>query len=110
MLKRTFISLTFALALVSATRARAEVRIGVGVVGPISPQTETDIDNLVAKLPNVTAVPIQPPGDVDACVKRFVAGEKDDQIDAVMVVGLATEYFNTQLEAKEVRSTDHYDR
>jgi hypothetical protein len=109
MLKRTFISLTLALALTGATRAGAEVRIGVGVVGPISPQTETDIDNLVAKLPNVTAVPIQPPGDVDACVKRFVAGEKDDQLDALMVVSLPTDSFHTQQEDKEARFTGTYE-
>ena len=92
-----------------ASRAHADVRIGVGSIGPISPQTETDIDNLVAKLPGVTAVPIQPPGDVDACVKRFVAGEKDDQLDAVMVVSLPTDSFHTEQEEKEVRFTGTYE-
>jgi hypothetical protein len=108
MLKKIAISCALLLA-VGASLARAEVRIGVGSIGPISPQTETDIDNLVAKLPGVTAVPIQPPGDVDACVKRFVAGEKDDQLDAVMVVSLPTDSFHTQQEDKEVRFTGTYE-
>ncbi|MGA6973888.1 MAG: hypothetical protein WBY93_19830 [Candidatus Binatus sp.] len=71
----------------------APIKIGVGVIGPISPQTEADIDAIVGKLPNVKAVPIQPPGGVDACVKRFVAGDPDDRLDAVMIVSLPTESF-----------------
>jgi len=57
-----------------------QIKIGVGVIGPISPQTEADIDQLVGKLPNVKAVPIQPPGGVDACVKRFVAGDPEERV------------------------------
>ena len=41
---------------VAATAAgvyAAPIKIGVGVIGPISPQTEADIDSLVGKLPNV---------------------------------------------------------
>jgi hypothetical protein len=109
MIKRTAICFAFILLVVGVARARAEVRIGVGSVGPISPQTETDIDNLVGKLPNVTAVPIQPPGDVDACVKRFVAGDKDDRLDAVMVVSLPTDSFHTQQDDKEARFTGTYE-
>ncbi len=60
-------------------RMRIEIKIGVGVIGPISPQTEADIEQIVGALPNVKVVPIVPPGDVDACVKRFVAGDTDDQ-------------------------------
>ena len=50
------------------------------------------------------AVPIQPPGGVDACVKRFVAGEPDDRLDAVMVVSLPTESFQSsqRLERSEI--------
>jgi hypothetical protein len=80
-------------AVAAAGVCAAPIRIGVGVIGPISPQTEADIDTVVGKLPNVKAVPIQPPGGVDKCVKRFVAGEADDRLDAVMVVSLPTESF-----------------
>ncbi|MGA9724758.1 MAG: hypothetical protein WBQ86_20045 [Candidatus Binatus sp.] len=96
----------------AAAGAHAEadrLRIGVGVIGPISPQTEADIDTLVGKLPNVTAVPIQPPGGVDACVKRFVAGEADDRLDAVMVVSLPTESFQSQRDSNEARFTGAYE-
>jgi hypothetical protein len=87
----------------------APIKIGVGVIGPISPQTEADIDNLVGKLPNVKAVPIQPPGGVDACVKRFVAGDPDDRLDAVMVVSLPTESFQSQRDSNEARFTGAYE-
>jgi len=45
------LSIFFATLLVvgGARGASAEIRIGVGVLGPISPQTETDIDQLVGK-------------------------------------------------------------
>ncbi len=96
MIKSTFMILCAAMLMAAGvTRAAAEVRIGVGVIGPISPQTETDIDQLVGQLPNVHAVPIQPPGDVDACVKRFVAGDEDDRLAAVMVVSLPPESFQS---------------
>ena len=98
--------------IVAAAGAHADaerLRIGVGVIGPISPQTEADIDTLVGKLPNVTAVPIQPPGGVDACVKRFVAGEADDRLDAVMVVSLPTESFQSQRDSNEARFTGAYE-
>jgi hypothetical protein len=93
----------------AALPARAEVKIGVGVIGPISPQTEADIEKLVGDLPNVKAVPIQPPGGVDACVKRFVAGETDDRLDAVIVVSLPTDSFHTQQDEKEARFTGTYE-
>jgi hypothetical protein len=85
------------------------IKIGVGVIGPISPQTEADIDSLVGKLPNVKAVPIQPPGGVDKCVKRFVAGDPDDKLDAVMVVSLPTESFQSQRDSNEARFTGAYE-
>ncbi len=95
---------------VGAARAgAAQVKIGVGVIGPISPQTEADIDSIVGTLPNVKVVPIQPPGDIDACVKRFVAGEPDDRVDAVMTVGLPPDSFQTQRDANEARFTGAYE-
>jgi len=87
----------------------APIKIGVGVIGPISPQTEADIDLLVGKLPNVKAVPIQPPGGVDKCVKRFVAGDPDDRLDAVMVVSLPTESFQSQRDSNEAKFTGAYE-
>ena len=93
----------------AAAANAAPIKIGVGVIGPISPQTEADIDSLVGALPNVKAVPIQPPGNVDACVKRFVAGEADDRLDAVMVVSLPTESFQTQRDSNEARFTGAYE-
>ena len=86
-----------------------QIKIGVGVIGPISPQTEADIDQIVGKLPNVKAVPIQPPGGVDACVKRFVAGDPDDRLDAVMVVSLPTESFQSQRDSNEAQFTGAYE-
>src|SRR5260370_27468044 len=96
-------------ALATARAGAAQIKIGVGVLGPISPQTEADIDSLVGALPNVKVVPIQPPGDVDACVKRFVAGEPDDRGDAVMVVGLPPDSFQSQRDANEARFTGAYE-
>jgi len=94
----------------AAAGAYAEpIKIGVGVIGPISPQTEADIDQIVGKLPNVRAVPIQPPGGVDACVKRFVAGEADDRLDAVMIVSLPTESFQSQRDSHEAKFTGAYE-
>jgi hypothetical protein len=87
----------------------APIKIGVGVQGPISPQTEADIDNLVGAMPNVKMVPIQPPGDVDACIKRFVAGDDYDRLDAVMVVSLPTDSFETHQDANEARFTGAYE-
>src|SRR6202158_2196920 len=86
-----------------------QIKIGVGVIGPISPQTEADIDQIVSKLPNVKAVPIQPPGGVDACVKRFVAGDPDDRLDAVMIVSLPTESFQSSRDSNEAKFTGAYE-
>jgi hypothetical protein len=99
-----------AIVLVGASRATAaQIKIGVGVLGPISPQTEADIDSVVGALPNVKVVPIQPPGDVDACIKRFVAGEPDDRVDAVMVVSLPPEAFQSERDASEAHFTGAYE-
>lgn len=92
----------------AATPAIAEVKIGVGALGPISPQAENDVEKLVGAMPNVTAVPIQPPGDVDACVKRFVAGELDDRLDAVIVVSLPTDSFKVVQTGSEAKFTGSY--
>jgi hypothetical protein len=98
------------LVVAAAAGARADqIKIGVGVIGPISPQTEADIDQIVSKLPNVRAVPIQPPGGVDACVKRFVAGEPDDRLDAVMIVSLPTESFQSERSSNEAKFTGAYE-
>src|SRR5438034_7372963 len=84
MIKKIAICLATVVLTIGLGRAHADgpIRIGVGTVGPVSPQTEVDIDKLVSALPNTKAVPIVPPGDVDACVKRFVGGETDDRLDA----------------------------
>ena len=86
----------------------ADVKIGVGALGPISPQAENDVEKLVGAIPHVSAVPIQPPGDVDACVKRFVAGEVDDRLDAVIVVSLPTDSFKVQQTGSEAKFTGSY--
>ncbi len=111
MVRRIAICLAVALLAIGAgpARARAEIKIGVGVVGPISAQTEADIERLVGELPNVKSVPIQPPGDLDACVKRFVAGEPDDRLDAVMVVSMPTDSFHIEQSEKEARFTGTYE-
>ncbi|MGC1338765.1 MAG: hypothetical protein WA836_11645, partial [Candidatus Binataceae bacterium] len=106
-------SITLMLALAAAVLqfaapALAEVKIGVGALGPISPQAENDVEKLVGAMPNVNAVPIQPPGDVDACVKRFVAGDLDDRLDAVIVVSLPTDSFKVVQTGSEAKFTGSY--
>ncbi|MGC1396918.1 hypothetical protein, partial [Candidatus Binatus sp.] len=46
---------------------------------------------------------------VDACVKRFVAGDPDDRLDAVMVVSLPTESFQSVRDSNEARFTGAYE-
>jgi hypothetical protein len=111
-MKKITVMLLGAAIMVAAAAAgvyAAPIKIGVGVIGPISPQTEADIDELVGKLPNVKAVPIQPPGGVDACVKRFVAGDPDDRLDAVMIVSLPTESFQSSRDSNEAKFTGAYE-
>ncbi len=96
------------LAVTGGAAGAAPVKIGVGALGPISPQTENDIEKLVGAIPNVTVVPIQPPGDLDACVKRFVAGDPEDRLDAVMVVSLPTDSFKAVQTSREVKFTGSY--
>lgn len=98
--------LSVALATIAAA---AEVKIGVGEVGPISPNAMYQIEQLVAGLPNVNEVPIVPPGDVDECVKRFVAGEPDDKLDGLMVVSLPTDAMKESHDANEAVFTGTYE-
>jgi len=98
-----------AILLIAATARAAEVRIGVGTVGPITPQTETDLDHLVGALPNIHVVPIQPPADVDEAVKRFVAGETDDRLDGIVVFRLPTDSFKTEQTSTEAKFTGTYE-
>jgi hypothetical protein len=110
-MKRFLLSILVAAALICGVASAADnpIRLGVGVLGPISAQTEADIQRLVGTLPNVKSIPIVPPGDVDACVKRFVAGEPDDRLDGVIVVSLPTDSFKTQQDSKEARFTGAYE-
>src|SRR5208282_5042974 len=111
-MKKIIAMLLGAAIIVAAAAAGAHadpIKIGVGVIGPISPQTEADIDQIVGKLPNVKAVPIQPPGGVDACVKRFVVGDPDDRLDAVMIVSLPTESFQSSRDSNEAKFTGAYE-
>ena len=50
-----------------------------------------------------------PPGDIDACVKRFVAGDTDDRLDGVMVVSLPTDKFLTKNDQNEATFTGSYE-
>jgi hypothetical protein len=101
--------LALALAAMAGIARADEVKIGVGSVGPISPQAMYDIEQLVGAQPNVHEVPIVPPGDVDACVKRFVAGETDDRLDGLMVVSLPTDKFLTHNDQNEATFSGSYE-
>jgi hypothetical protein len=101
--------LALAIAVVAGVADADEVRIGVGSIGPISPQAMYEIEQLVGSQPNVHEVPIVPPGDVDACVKRFVAGDTDDRLDGVMVVSLPTDKFLTKNDQNEATFTGSYE-
>jgi hypothetical protein len=112
MMKQLFAILAGAALMIASGSARAQdrqIRLGVGVNGPISAATENDIENLVGTLPNVKEVPIQPPGDMAACVKRFVAGEADDHLDGVIIVSLPAESFHTEKTENEARFTGTYE-
>src|SRR5437870_4302790 len=100
-MKRIVLALAICALLYAAPSANAEVRIGVGALGPISPDAEYRIEQIVGGLPNIHVVPIVPPGDLDACVKRFVAGEPGDKLDGVIVVGLPADSFQTTHDSNE---------
>ncbi len=100
---------TTALALaISSSAVAAQIRIGVGALGPISPKGEYRIQQAVGSLPNIDVVPIVPPGGVDACVKRFVAGEPGDRLDGVMVVSVPTGSFKAVRGSKEATFSGTY--
>jgi hypothetical protein len=86
-----------------------EIRIGVGGVGPISPLATYQVEQLVGAEPNVHESPIVPPGDVDACVKRYVAGDQDERLDGVMVVSLPTDKFIAKNDSNEATFTGSYE-
>ncbi|HXW83922.1 MAG TPA: hypothetical protein VEJ86_05930 [Candidatus Binataceae bacterium] len=92
-----------------AAAARAEVVIGVGAVGPISPGAENEIVQEVGALPGVHATWIQPPSDVDDAVKRFVAVDARDRLDGIVVVSLPPDSFQVQQDSSEARFTGHYE-
>ena len=66
-------------------------------------------NNWSAPNPTFMKVPIVPPGDVDACVKRFVAGDTDDHLDGVMVVSLPTDKFLARNDQNEATFTGSYE-
>ncbi len=98
-----------AIAAVAGVAEADQIRIGVGSLGPISPQAMYEIEQLVAAQPNIHESPIVPPGDVDACVKRFVAGDTDDHLDGVMVVSLPTDKFLATNDQNEATFTGSYE-
>src|ERR1700683_5128731 len=102
-------ALMVALAIGAGVAEADEVRIGVGTLGPISPQAMYQIEELVGAEPNVHEIPIVPPGDGGACVKRFVAGETDDHLDGVMVVSLPTDKFVTKNDQNEATFSGSYE-
>ena len=103
------IALALLLAMSAASAHADEVRIGVGTLGPISPDAMYQIQELVGAQPNIHEIPIVPPGDVDACVKRFVAGDVDDHLDGVMVVSLPTDKFQIQNDQNEATFSGSYE-
>jgi hypothetical protein len=98
-----------AIAAATGTAAAEEIKIGVGSLGPISPPAMYQIEQLVGAQPNIHEIPIVPPGDVDACVKRFVAGDADDRLDGIMVVSLPTDKFTTKNDQNEATFTGSYE-
>jgi hypothetical protein len=94
---------------VPAHAQQREIKLGIGVNGPISGGTEAEIENIVGALPNIHRIPIVPPGGVEACVKRYVAGDLDDRLDGVIVVSLPTDTFQTSHDEHEARFTGSYE-
>ncbi len=91
-----------------AHAAGAPIRIGVGSQGPISPQAMYQVEQVVGDLPGVKVVPIVPPGDMLACVRRFVAGERDDQLDGLVVVSLPPDSFKVERDSREASFSGSY--
>jgi hypothetical protein len=102
-------ALALAFAILAGRANADEVKIGVGSIGPISPLATYEVEQLVGAQPNVHQVPIVPPGDVDACVKRFVAGDTDDRLDGLMVVSLPTDKFTIKNDQNEATFSGSYE-
>ena len=92
-----------------AYAAGAPIRIGVGSQGPISPQAMYQVEQVVGEIPGVKVVPIVPPGDMLACVRRFVAGQRDDLLDGLVVVSLPPDSFKVERDSREASFTGSYD-
>jgi hypothetical protein len=103
------VAAALSIAMLAGPAGADPIRIGVGDLGPISPDAMYQIEQLVGAIPDVKEVPIVPPGDVDACVKRFVAGEADDRLDGVMVVSLPTDSFVAKHDQNEATFTGTYE-
>jgi len=86
-----------------------QLKIGVGTEGPISPQAAYQIEQIVAEMPNVKDVPIVPPGDQAAIVRRFVAGEADDRLDGVIILTLPPDSFKVERDAHEASFSGSYE-
>jgi hypothetical protein len=107
----------FALALLAASLWCASaygldsqpLKIGVGSQGPISPQAMSQIEQVVGEVPGVKVVPIVPPGDLPACVRRFVAGAPDDRLDGLIVVRLPADSFKVGRDSHEAAFTGSYE-
>ena len=103
------VTLAFVCAATTVGGQERQIKVGLGSIGPISPHTVYDIERIIGAEPNIHVIPIQPPGGVDACVRRFVAGEPDDRLDAVMVVSLPSDSFQTEREGNQARFTGTYE-
>jgi hypothetical protein len=103
--------LAFALALGPGATGAEEraIRVGLASVGPISAQTAYAIEQIVAEVPNVKVVPIQPHGGVESMVMWGVAGDADDRLDAIMVVSLPADSFRTEHEGNQATFTGTYE-
>lgn len=107
---KTSIALLATIAILIATPLHgAGLKIGVGSQGPISPQAMFRIERIVGEVPGVTAVPIVPPGDAAASVRRFVAGEPDDRLDGMVVVTLPPDSFKVERDAHEASFSGSYE-
>ncbi len=93
----------------SIARSDPVVKIGVGSQGPISPQAMAQIEQVIAELPGVKVVPIVPPGDLTACVRRFVAGDPEDRLDGLITVTLPPDSFKVERDAHEASFTGSYE-
>jgi hypothetical protein len=103
------IATLIALCCAGAWSADAPLKIGVGVEGPITPQTERQIELAVGEIPGARVIPIVPPGDTDACVRRFVAGDPDDRLDGLIIVRLPPNSYKGERGASQVSFDGTYE-